>query len=50
MNAARKLNLSPELLSEAIECATRQDDVEGIIVFGSYARGDETPKVMSTSM
>ena len=44
MNAARKLNLSPELLSEAIECATRQDDVEGIIVFGSYARGDETPQ------
>ncbi len=44
MNARSKLSLSRELLDEVTDCVTAQGGVEGIIVFGSYARGEETPR------
>lgn len=44
MSTENKLGLSKELLAEVTDCATAQGNVEDIIVFGSYARGEETPQ------
>nr|WP_275299661.1 nucleotidyltransferase domain-containing protein [Clostridium sp. YIM B02506] len=39
-----QINLNKELLEEIIDICKRHDEIEKVVLFGSRARGDNSPK------
>lgn len=40
----KQINLNKELLEEIIDICKRHDEIEKVVLFGSRARGDNSPK------